>query len=117
NAAGPAGAYSGSGGSIATTGVGTGGAGGIITLDGGKVSVSGTNKTGASIQASGGSATGVPGNPGTIKMHSYCVQYRETSFDFVTNKPTVVALAGGMLSVGQTGPINGVKGTIFVDGA
>jgi hypothetical protein len=92
---------------------GDGGDAGSVTLAGAAISVSGSTG-GNSIVAAGGLAGkgGSPGSPADVTINTYAIQTLPTNLDLTSTAKSVVALAGGMFSVGLGSTPNGVAGNI-----
>lgn len=89
---------------------GNAGAGGAVSIDSGVVQILGSNK-GVSIDATRGTGGG-PLSSGVIAIDTYAVQAIPTNFDLTSAKASVVALPGGLFTVGLAKPVNGTAGTV-----
>ena len=104
------------GGAVLKTAPATGGAGGAVTLDAAALAITGSTG-GNSILASGGIAgpTGTNGAGAQVTLHTYAIQPLPTALDLTSTTRSIVALPGGMFSVGSAGSPNGVAGNIKSD--
>lgn len=89
---------------------GDGGSGGDVQLDGVAVAVTGATG-GNSILASQGAGAST-GQGGQVTIHTYSIQPLPTNLDLNSTARNIVALPGGMFSVGSAGTPNGVAGAI-----
>jgi hypothetical protein len=91
-----------------------GGAGGALTITAGAMQINGIVAAGTSsgsIIASGGKGTAA-GSNGTVNLKTFAVQSQNSSFDFLSTTRNIVALPGGLFSVGLFPVINGTAGNI-----
>jgi uncharacterized protein YkwD len=88
---------------------GVAGKGGTITSTSGQLQVSGSS-AGISVNAEGGKG----GASGTISLTTYSVQPLPTTFDLSSSSPSVVALPGGLFTIGKASPVNGTAGNIAI---
>lgn len=89
---------------------GNGGAGGDVFTESGVLQVLGTSNKN-SVIASAGSG-GVPGAAGSVQLLTYATQPIPSNFDMLSTTKSVVALPGGMFTVGTAKPVNGTAGNI-----
>jgi hypothetical protein len=101
------------GGSARFTSNSDGGDGGTVLLSAGTVSVNGA-VSGASIIASGGAkgGAGTGGAGGTVDIDTFSIQQIPASLDLTSVRKNIVKLPGGMFSIGQVEPVNGVSAKI-----
>jgi hypothetical protein len=98
-----------------TTGGGTGGKGGIITITAGAMQIKGMLGT-ASVISSGGKGAAGTGDDANIELSTFAVQSAPENFDLTSKVKSEAALPGGLFTIGTSAAnptvINGTLGAI-----
>lgn len=89
---------------------GNGGDGGAVQLIGAAVAVTGVTGGNSILASAGAGGTGASG--GQVTIQTYSIQPLPTNLDLTSTTRNIVALPGGMFSVGSAGSPNGVAGAI-----